>query len=176
MKSIREARDLETVRCAWSRIFKTNDPFVWPFQPGFEVGRLFYPTDGYHLTEPQYQALASAIAQSGDDECLISTTESDGTSFLDRSSGHWVCGASAYEEYCSLALTLENALYSRAGRWGVLISHEQHALIAGTSRFLTALTARYSKWTENALAIREAWSCHPNADWLEEVLSHIRDE
>ncbi|MEQ8767160.1 MAG: hypothetical protein RL885_24835 [Planctomycetota bacterium] len=176
MSSIRKTHDLEEVRSAWDRIFRTNDPFEWPFRTGFQAGRVFYPTDGYHLSESQYQALCASIAQSGEREFCISITESEGPDLLGRTWGHWLWEMPSYGEYAGLSLTLENALFSRAGRWGVLISHEQHALVTGCPQFLTALSAHDPSGPSDLLRLREAWSDYPRAGWLGKVLSHVRDE
>jgi len=70
-----------------------------------------------------------------------------------------------------LPLTLENALYSREGRWGVLISHEMHALIAGSEGFMNALTKQYPGWTNDVQLLREAWAGNPNGEWLEAIVN-----
>lgn len=79
----------------------------------------------------------------------------------------------SYEDYSQLSLTLENAIYSRDGNWGVLISHEMHALIAGSREFMTALDEQYRGWSNDLRLLREAWSENPNGGWLEPTISHV---
>lgn len=166
-----ETKDLSAIRSAWEQVFCSNDPFVWPFRPRFMSGRIFYPTDGYHLTKLQFQAVGEALKQTGETGFFLSVVESEGLSFLDRGWGHWVCESPSYEEYTQMPLTLENAIYSREGRWGVLISHEMHAVIAGSAEFMAALSGQYREWSNDLRLLRQAWSGNPNAGWLELVLS-----
>jgi len=164
---------LAVIRAAWRRVFSANDAFSWPFRETIEVGRVFYPSDGCHLTRGQYSALVDAIQCAGETGFLLSVVESEGLSFLDRDWGHWSCDLPSYGEYSALNLTLENALYSKDGHWGVLISHEMHALVGGTETFMTALDDRYRGWGDDLRMLREAWSDNPNSDWLESTLSRV---
>lgn len=172
MRGAIEATDLSAIRSAWEHVFRSNDPFAWPFRPEFTVGRIFYPTDGYHLTKPQFMAIGGALRRAGERGFFLSAVESEGLSFLERSWGHWACESLSYNDYCQLPLTLENAIYSRAGNWGVLISHEMHALISGSREFMTALARQYRGWSSDLRQLREAWSESPNAGWLEPTISH----
>ena len=173
MAGVIAVTDLAAIRAAWRRVFSTNDAFSWPFRETVEIGRVFYPTDGCHLARGQYSALVDAIQSVGETGFLLSVVESEGLSFLDRDRGHWSCDLPPYEEYSALDLTLENALYSKGGHWGVLISHEMHALVGGTVDFMAALDDRYREWGDDLRMLREAWSDNPNGNWLESTLSRV---
>lgn len=172
MGRIRETTDLSSIRTAWERVFRSNDPFDWPFQPQFPVGRIFYPTDGYHLTERQFLAVSRACRRTGESGFIVSVVESEEPSFLDREWGHWACETPSYDEYTALPLALENAIYSTEGRWGVLISHEMHALVAGATDFMASLDREYRGWSDDLHLLRQAWAENPNAGWLEPTVSH----
>lgn len=167
-----ETTDLSAIRLAWEHVFLTNDPFTWPFRQEFPVGHVFYPTDGYHLTKPQFGAIREALKQVGETGFFLSIVESEGLSFLDRRWGHWVCENLSYEDYIQLPLSLENCICSRRGDWGILVSHEMHALVAGSQEFLTAIAEQYQGWPNDLRQLREAWSGNPNASWLEPTISH----
>ena len=173
MADVTEETDLSAIRSAWHRVFSTNDAFAWPFRETVEVGRVFYPTDGCHLTREQYSALVSAIRSVGETGFLLSVVESEGLTFLESSERHWSCDLPPYEEYSELHLALENALYSKDGCWGVLISHEMHALIGGTQAFMTALGDHYQGWANDLRELREAWSGNANANWLESTIGRM---
>ncbi|MEM6454567.1 MAG: hypothetical protein AAF772_05700 [Acidobacteriota bacterium] len=164
----------KVVRSAWEEIFNSNDPFVWPFRSQFLEGRLAYPTDGYHLTKEQFLAVSAASKELGEEGFYLSVTESEGLSFLDRPWGHWLSNTSTYEKYAELSLPLENAMYSRQGRWGAIVSHEMHALIAGPPRFLSALDARYPSWEMDMNALRSDWPSGVDMDWLAQMTSMLR--
>lgn len=72
-----------------------------------------------------------------------------------------------------MPLGLENALYSRNGTWGVLISHEMHALIGGNEEFMTALSEQHPRWAEDLSRLREYWAENQNATWLEDVVYRL---
>ena len=173
MRGTIESTDISAARSAWELVFRSNDPFAWPFRPKFTVGRIFYPTGGCHLTKQQFLAIGAALTRAGERGFFVSVVESEGLSFLERSWGHWVCESPSYEDYCQVPLTLENAIYSREGNWGVLISHEMHALIAGSPEFMTALGEQYREWTNDLRMLRAAWSENPNAGWLEPTIGHV---
>lgn len=170
LSRLNEITDVLAVRPAWLRLFSTNDAFVWPFNEAIEIGRVFYPVDGCHLTRRQYSALLSAIRSVGETCFFLSIIESEGLSFLDRDWGHWSCALPSYEEYCALHITAENAMYSKEGRWGLVISHEMHALVGGSETFVAALDKHYRGWGEDLCQLREAWSGNENAGWLEPMI------
>ncbi len=173
MPDVVEATDLRAIRSAWQQVFSTNDAFTWPFRGNYEGGHIFHPTDGYHLTREQYSALVDAAHRTGESSFFLSLVEPEGLSFLDRGWGHWSCGLPSYEEYYELDIPLENALYSKDGRWGVLISHEMHAVIGGTRAFMAALDDYYQGWANDIRMLREAWSGNANATWLEPIISRM---
>lgn len=171
MGQLSEITELSVIRTAWKHVFRSNDPFSWPFRSKVASGLIFYPTSGYHLTDQQFRAVLFALKQTGEDGFFISTVESEGLSFLDREWGHWACDNPSYEDYLKLPLTLENAIYSKNGRWGVLISHEMHALVGGSSDFISALSDRYRSYPDDLRLLRDAWAGNPNAGWLEPTIS-----
>lgn len=171
MTDVIEATDMPALRSAWQRVFSTSDAFVWPFNHDVEAFRIFYPTDGYHLTREQYSAMTAAFLGTSKGRFFLSIVESEGLSFLDRTWGHWACDVPSYEEYSELPLTLENALYSMDGNWGILVSHEMHALIGGTAPFVAILDEQYQGWANDLRLLREAWLGNPNAAWLEPIIA-----
>src|SRR5207247_7475531 len=95
--------------------------------------------------------------------------------FFDRGR-HWIGRDVPYEVYTALGLTLENALYSPSGQWGVLISHEQHALVAGTAAFVSALRACYPNWRSDVKRLRERWRNNDRSGWVGPVLARVGDD
>ena len=109
----------------WRRIFSSNDPFAWPFHQEVEACRLFFPTDGCHLTKEQYIGLTDVIQKIGEDGFFLSIVESQALSFLDRSWGHWSCDLPSYGEY------------SYASHWRTLCIQER---AVGESSYRTRCT------------------------------------
>lgn len=166
-----DSNGLSALRGVWKRVFRSNDPFAWPFQPQIATGCIIYPTDGYHLTKRQFMVVREVLDQLGENGFFVSIVESEGQSFLDRGCGHWVCENPSYEEYSQLPLVLENAIYSRNGRWGILVSHEMHAVVGGSTEFMAGFAGRYDEWASDLRLLREAWSGNPNAGWLDHVIA-----
>lgn len=176
MARIEEVTDPNKIRSSWERVFSSNNPFAWPFQNAFSTGRVFYPTDGCHLTDVQYSALLDTLRELGETTFFLSVIESDGLSFLEKDSGHWSINMASYEDYCGLNLTLENALYSKLGHWGIIISHEMHALISGKRNFINAIDGRYKEWAGDLRMLRHAWSGSKYPTWLEPIIRRLRTE
>ena len=174
MSDITEISDPEEVEAAWRRVFLSNDAFSWSFREEAWAGRVFYPTDGYALTAEQYRQLVSAVRAAGEQEFLLSVVESEALTFLERSWGHYRCRVGTpYDEYRDLNLTLENALYSARGTWGVLISHEEHALLAGIAEIIAALDRMHESWQDDIRRLRAMWEGNENAGWVEPVADRV---
>jgi hypothetical protein len=160
------------LRQAWERVFLANDPFAWSFAPSIAQGRVFYPTDGCHLTEAQFRAVVSAARGCGPGSCYLSVIES-AVDFLARPSGHWRCDSPTYNEYSALCLTLENAIYATDGSWGLVISHEEHAVVGGPPLFLARVDAQYGAAEHDVQRLRATWRGHPDASWVESIVRRV---
>lgn len=154
------------IRLPWSSLFVSNDAFSWPFQRQFQRGRLFFPTYGMTLTAVQFECLAEAAKEIGDESFFISLVEAEGFDFLEDNSRHWKCVTPIFDDYDQLNLNLENTIYSTQGKWGVLISHESHALVSGTEEFLHALDGAYQNWEVDWNALNLHWKGNVNSGWI----------
>ncbi len=157
---------------AWQSVYLARDPFSWPYREGL-VGCLCYPTYGYHLTELQYQALLNAIKRIDEDGFFISIVESREPESLAEDSNHWSCELPPYADYADLPIVLENAIYSKLGTWGVIISHELHALVGGSEVFVDALRESYGQCDEDVIRLNEEWSGNPNSAWLGSIMGRV---
>lgn len=156
----------EWLRAAWKSIFAGRDPFADSLQAHLQRCGMFFPTDGYHLTDEQYASVMSAARAVGDSQFVVSEVEYADDFF--RRGRHWLCPADDLRSYLELPLVLENAVYSPAGKWGVLVSHEQHAIIGGVSLFCRSI--KYDGWERDRAALLSAWSRSEHRGWLEPLL------
>lgn len=125
-----EHETVEKMRLTYRQLFKGNDPFMEVFTDKLPHRLFLCPTEGYFLTEEQYLALNKTVKAIGESTFFLSEIEGE-PDFSDKSC-HWRIHAStSYREYCQLPIYLENIIYSEAGNWGVIISHEEHALFGG---------------------------------------------
>lgn len=168
---ITPVKDSPSLKAIWNDMFLTKDPFELPFQPTIAHYMIFYPTYGYHLTKEQYSAVVEAAKAIGDTGFYISVVEYDGDFF--EKGEHWLCPFSPHEDYLKLPLVLENAIYSRSGKWGLIISHEDHAIIGGSDAFVRELRSNYNNWETDILELRVYWKDNKNSDWLEKVLASL---
>ncbi len=78
-----------------------------------------------------------------------------------------------------MPFVLENAIYSKTGKWGVIISHTEHALIGGEKSFVEKYLSLYHDAVKDVNNFKEyykeAEEKHPefNFDWVTEILEMI---
>jgi hypothetical protein len=161
----------------WS-LFQSVDPFDEPLRPGVEARALLYP-ESYMLEEAEFAAVARAGREVGDTHVIVSITEEFGVT-AGADANHWQLRGTDYAAYQRLASVgvLENALYSPSGRWGLLMSHEQHAIAGGTARFIHELLATHPEWQKSPTRFVDDWLYrhhhdHVDASWVPQVLRHV---
>jgi hypothetical protein len=157
----------------WSRVFNSPDPFGWPFSSRLGSGRILFPTDGCHLTSEQFETLAAVVAKrEGTGLCYLAVVE--GLEKLEGSSKEMILqiDLSDYESYQALHLTIENAIYSMSGGWGVLLSHEMHAVVGGEAAFISDFNQMDDSSEEQWSAFLAQWSGRQHAKWVESISSH----
>lgn len=159
---------------AWSQVFKSTDPFGWPFEDAISSGRLLYPTDGCHLFADQLQALRFAALEAGDSACYLAVVEGKATLAGSDEERVYALNLDDFDGYSQLNLTLENAIFSASGSWGLLISHEMHAVIGGARSFIAAFDeidlAAEEQWKE----FKEEWRADRHKHWLDRLASHVQ--
>lgn len=167
---------ISELQIAFNKIFQSKNPFENVFTEEVEQKILLFPTDGYYLNDEQYNALMCAINSIKEQEFFISEIEGD--CFTKNSNdgvykhGHWMLNIkTSYEEYRNLTLPLENALYSLKGTWGVIISHEEHAILGGDSTFISTFKINCPNWNASQQEFEEQWQINQrqynsNIDWI----------
>lgn len=155
MSLIQRINNLDELRKAWMSVFVSADPFSDPLSESVKGRLLFYPTYGYHLGKKQYDAFAKtarALHESGFYLSIVEYTRG----FLTRGENYF-CQFPLYDEYERIHLVLENAIYSMRGTFGILISHENHAIVGGSTDFILELKKNYPDWQEDRRRLLEEW-------------------
>jgi len=157
-------------------VFRSYNPFTSAGQLNMPVRIVLYPTYGYYLNSEQFQALTSTLNDCGEQEFFISEVEAEPDPFV--TSYHWVCKSPSFSEYMNLSLSTENALYSANGLWGILVSHEDHALLVCQPNFARFFQAHYSHWKQDLEKFVQNWQQNEkelgsDIRWLEEFLNHL---
>jgi len=172
----------QQMKLAINRIFKNSDPFGNPFQDSIKE-KLLLHLRGYYLNKRQYEALMKTIKTLGETSFYVSTIE--GTNLSDNYDTenpdfyhHWEFSTETpYEEYDRIILILDNALYSSSGKWGVMVSHEDHAVIGGTDEFMSLFKNFYPYWDYDLKKVLQMWDLYKKdtkpGTWKPDVLNHV---
>ena len=163
---------------AFRAVFQSTDPFDAPLTDRMTSRGLLYPVP-YLLEPEQFVAVVAAARTMGDDRLCISVTEEfDGLSGLKAE--HYIVNYWEETEYQALGTVgvLENALYSPSGQWGLIISHEQHAVAGGSRSFWDALALSFPDVDSSLEQFLQTWAEHrrrrkADTSWVGTLLTHI---
>ena len=163
---------------AFRAVFQSTDPFGAPLTERMTWRGLLYPVP-YLLEPEQFDAVVAAARATGDDRICISVTEEfDGLS--GARAEHCLFDYWEGAEYQRLGAVgvLENAIYSPRGQWGLMMSHEQHAVAGGPRIFMDELASRFPSFEASLEEFLQSWAEYRdqrNAEvsWLETLLTHL---
>lgn len=170
---------LNRMRSTFDQLFKGHDPFAEVFTEKLPSRLILCPTDGYFLTEEQYQALIRTMEILGESSFFISEVEGEPDVFTNP--GHWLITAdTSYEAYYQLPIYLEKSLYSEAGHWGIIVSHEEHALFGGSHDATRLFKDHLLNWEDGRSQFIQKWEYNAkaygsDAGWIPGLLSHIEE-
>lgn len=161
----------------YNKVFDSYDPFAPAVSTMFSVKAVLFPTDSYHLTLEQFGALIHALSIQRENEFYISEIEYSLDPFIKGE--HWFCSQLRFEEYTNLPIGVENAVYSTNGNWGIVLSHELHALLVCHKPFWDAFRKKYTNWKNDKIEFLNYWdgikSEGVNINWLPDFLDNIID-
>jgi len=145
---------------------------------------LLYPTNGYHLLKQQFSALINVINLFSQDRSFF-VSEIETTAFTKNKNPESYLGEhfeisldTTYYEYEKINICLENALYSPVGEWGVMISHESHAVLGGSKDFVNSFKQFYPDWKNDQKKFLENfgyWSKIVKTDlsWIQPFIDYV---
>jgi hypothetical protein len=147
-----ESEIISVLKNTFASVFRTTNGFDSNLFCNHITKRLIlYPTDNLWLTEIQYNSLITTLKQMNEDYFYVS--ELSCNSFqIERKPNeycnkHWQCDIScSYENYSSMELLLDNAIYSATGEWGVWLSNECSGAIGGKNSFMEQFQSNYPCW------------------------------
>ena len=177
MKNVRSQEQIKKIENSFYSVFKNKDPFGEMFRKEIDERIVLCPTNGYYLSKNQFDALIKVVEFIGEEEIIISIVENESNSFLD--SEYWICkNTMNYNQYLQLPVYLENSIYSQTGKWGILISHEEHAVIGGDTTFINKFKEFYTQWNEGLDNFINMWqynkdNFNSDIEWLSKFLSHM---
>lgn len=164
---IKAADNKVKIKEIWQTLFKTNDPFVYPFTDNVGEYLFFYPTEGYFLKKVQFEALIASAKEMDDTTLIISMVETDKDFF--NTEEQYVCKNLEYDDYRRLPIHLENTIFSYNAMWGLLVSQEFHAIVGGSVGFVNILKKKYPGYSEDFTILKADWVEQGKADWIKKL-------
>ena len=159
---------------ARNRIFASDDPYEEPFLAEAGSRGLLFPM-GYAHAGRELEALRAAAASLGDPTCYLQLYV-----FGEDEWPYWELDLTEADPYAGIPLIRENSLFSREGAWGMLVSDENHALVAGHLTFVETLVSGLDPPDLDAHALRflAHWaelraSTGQASEWLPVLLAHL---
>jgi hypothetical protein len=162
-------------------VFGSFDPFGAPFRDSIARRAILWPVS-YFLSDDEFEALSFAANAVGDEGFYEFMSENpphlcalDGTdvhagsgAFDDPPPHYYACGDLAgYDRHQNTYL--ETVLLSATARWGMIISHEDHAVVGGASEFVEEVLNRFP-------ATSGFRSLQPDGTWSEAPLIPAREQ
>lgn len=179
----------DRIKESYFKIFSGNNPFENCFKKEIEKVSLIYPVNGYKLTEDQYSALIQTISNTSvDEEVFVSEIEAESLGDVFKPNNniikyelkHWTFDLSTtYDEYIDMDIYIENAIYSSKGNWGIMISHEEHAVIGGGAEFLDNFRTKYAEFDNSFESFKEHWeynrkNYYSKLEWYDNLIKSLR--
>lgn len=154
-------------------LFKNKDPFGSMFQDRIQDRLILFPFNDYSPEPDLYQALVRAIHFAGDNSFFQSEIEAPDC-FLPLgkrkfTAHHWVYSLPV--PFCELETpTVENAVFSPSGKWGLMVSHEDHAVLGGTLEFMAKFKELWPQWKDGMAFFATRYG---HREWARTLLNHI---
>ncbi|MMZ54642.1 hypothetical protein D1872_164670 [compost metagenome] len=183
MVEVANQNDLDTMQNQFYKVFKNTDPFGELFHDSIEHRLILCPVKQYRLNKDQYHALLQATKAEGDTIFYITETELEDCfsiaepHFIQPRS--WQCSLQlSFDDYDDNWFYLENTIYSPNGKWGLMISHEDHAVLGGSKLFIDTFTQYYAEWSEGYDNFIKMWDENKKLynlkyDWIDGFLKHV---
>lgn len=177
---IRILDNTDQAKIAFQKLFSSTDPFDPAGRTEFSVRAVLFPTDSYHLDSEQFEALIRAARNGHESNFFISEMESSDPFDLNArwKRKHWLCTDPTFEEYSSLMIGVDNALYSTSGSWGVLLSHELHGLLVCQEPFWRGFANNYPNWKDDLGEFVSYWDrirgeAGTETKWLDPFITNL---
>jgi len=178
MRAVSEEEFLREAKPVLDRVFATENPFDPPFALAIQARIILFPVH-YAMDRLLSRAIKKASSLLNENSFYLSALERPKAEEQDRPY-HWLIPFTHLEEYRELGypFVLENAIYSTSGTWGVMFSHERHAVLGGPPEFVQVVTQELPKLTDQVETFIETWKRNQkrlggNVDWLIRLLTHV---
>lgn len=173
--------DKSHLQIMYNKVFNSNDPFGQIFSDEIPHRLLVCTIPSPYLDEELLRAVTCAARFVGDEYFYISEVEGRSIhTFLDEN--HWKLKIDVtYDEYSRTTppILFENAIYSPNGSWGILVAHDDFAVIGGNEIFISTIKENYAKWKSGLDMFLKKWAFNVNHHignlcWLPTFLEHLK--
>jgi hypothetical protein len=178
MKRFKELHDLEHAEAAFRNVF-AQASYTTPFRNEIGARLLIYPIDYTMLDSSQFAAVARAAARAGDNSAHLAGFGGEESGW-GGTYGHRVVDLGSYSDYKAFASAaiVEHFLFSPEGRWGLVTSDGEYALVGGAESFIDNLRGllQYNELDTTSLFVsdwREIAKTGADAAWVHDVLEHV---
>lgn len=174
MKPISDFEFEKNIKAIRDSVFASIDPYGSPFHEDIQYKLLLYEfTYGIEKNDIWFHPLVESIRSLGEEGFYVS--------LLRRSSeepSHWYVPLAEAHEYIKVVLPAENTIYSVHGKWGLICSEEDHAVIGGPEKFISIIYEAIPDWDNRIQLFLENWKIHYKNNsidlgWMPVLLSHV---
>ena len=183
LERIYNKHKIELMMNSFYSIFDNTNPFKPIINRNYKM-IVFYPTKGYFISEKQFKSLINTLQLIGEKTFYISEIENGKESFnlnndVEKYSfKHFIVDVELdINEYFNSQIILENAIYSTKGTWGIIISHEEHAILAADKNFMSIFKNEYTCYKNDIENFKETWINNnkeygSDISWIKNILSY----
>jgi hypothetical protein len=176
MEALSELEFKNSAEASLRSVFGTDDPYDKPFKTEITHRLLLYGFR-WELHSPWIEPIDSAIRTMGEGGFYVSALKRPMAEEQTRSY-HWYVPLGEIDQYGSVIYSQQNAIYSCHGRWGIICSDEDHALVGGPEVLIEMIRNSVPDIDERVRKFLEMWRYyHDNnkvsIDWLPGLLEHI---
>jgi hypothetical protein len=179
MKAISEDEFRERLAPIFDSIFARPDPFNEPFAPDIKPRLLLYGFR-YSLHDPWTSPFIESVKDLEQEGFYASILNRPGPE--DQSIPyHWYVPLSDIKDYGERIGAAENAIYSTVGGWGIICSHEDHALIGGSEKMIDRFRLDIPDLMDRVYEFLDVWLYYhernrADISWIPGLLQHIYGE
>jgi hypothetical protein len=178
MRALSELEFERDAKPLFDQVFHTTNPFEEPFTSDVAARAILFPVH-YIMEKPLARAIIKAAERLREHSFYVTVLERPPAAEHDRAY-HWHIGFKELDDYKSLGypFVLENAVYSDRGTWGLMFSHEHHAVLGGPKEFVHDVLKALPDAVTNREKLMEYWKDNQarfgsNLDWLPRLVDHI---
>jgi len=178
MRKLSSADELQQAESAFRAVFARVSN-ADPFQPRLGARLLLYPIDNT-LLDAQFEAVATASIHAGVERPYFAGYGGEEAGW-GGTYGHRLVDVRSYDDYRyddDGFLIIEHFLFAPRGEWGLVTSHGEYAIVAGTETFIDDLRSALGYDEVRALGDlvsdwREIGHGGGSVEWVPRLLNHV---